>query len=356
MRYLGLDVHAKATVWCLFDESGLEVGHGKIETTAEAIRALLKRLRGEEEIVVGQEVGTLARFVYDVLTSAGVRVLSFNAQQMRMIASSRKKTDRRDAYWIAKALQTGMTPHPVYIPTGQVRRVRSLLSQHDALQRERTRWLLRARSYLRAAGCPVPKSGRSVERLLRLTLERPEGLDTEVAEAVELCGRNERSLAQELKRSSAAIRAEIKDVEAIKQLQTIPAVGPKVAVHIWAWVGDITRFPSARQLASYAGLVPSVWQSGETNRTGGITSQGSPALRRVLVQAGHVLLGRCPDEKAGPLKQIALHVQTTRGKRKIAVVAAARHILRIAFYVLRDQTTYNPALLKVVPKEQETRA
>ena len=45
-----------------------------------------------------------------------------------MIAASRKKADRRDAYWIAKALQTGMYPHPVYIPTGEIRELRALLS------------------------------------------------------------------------------------------------------------------------------------------------------------------------------------------------------------------------------------
>ena len=53
-----------------------------------------------------QEVGRLCHFVHDTVTAAGVKILSFNAQHLRMIASSRKKTDHRDAYWIAKALQT----------------------------------------------------------------------------------------------------------------------------------------------------------------------------------------------------------------------------------------------------------
>jgi hypothetical protein len=64
-------------------------------------------------------VGTLTYLVPDALTAAGTTILSFNAHQLRMIAASRKKTDRRDAYWIAKALQSGMYPHPVYVPTGE---------------------------------------------------------------------------------------------------------------------------------------------------------------------------------------------------------------------------------------------
>ena len=71
---------------------------------------------------------------------------------LQVIAASRKKTDRRDAYWIARTLQTGMTPHPVYIPTGHVRRLRNLLSRREAVAREQRRWLLRARAHLEVAG------------------------------------------------------------------------------------------------------------------------------------------------------------------------------------------------------------
>jgi transposase len=91
-----------------------------------------------------------------------------------------------------------------------------------------------------------------------------------------------------------------------------------------------------------------VWQSGDSERSGGITKQGSPALRCILVQAGHVLLSRCSSAEAAPLKAIAMRVHTTRKRRKIAVVAAARHILRIAYYVLRDGTVYDPARLAPV--------
>lgn len=123
MRYLGLDVHSKATVWCLLDEQGEVVERGKVAPTSPALKALVKRLSECEELTAAQEVGTMSYFVHDVLTAQGVALRSFNAHALRMIASSRKKTDKRDAYWLAKALQTGMTPHPVYIPSGTVRRV-----------------------------------------------------------------------------------------------------------------------------------------------------------------------------------------------------------------------------------------
>jgi transposase len=99
-----------------------------------------------------------------------------------------------------------------------------------------------------------------------------------------------------------------------------------------------------------------VRQSGEKQTLEGITKMGSPQLRSVLVQAGHVLLWRCQSEESAPLKAIEERAQTARARRKIAVVAAARHILRIAYYVMRDGTTYDPTRLRPAPKKDEASA
>jgi transposase len=119
----------------------------------------------------------MCHFVHDVFTAAGVKILSFNAQELKVIASSRKKTDKRDSFWIAKCLQTGMTPHPVYIPDGDVRQLRSQLAVRANLSAERTRWLLWARSHLRAAGIVAPKGASKIERMLAESLDKPDGLD-----------------------------------------------------------------------------------------------------------------------------------------------------------------------------------
>src|SRR5262245_44441978 len=103
VRYLGMDVHAASTVWCLLEAQGDVVGEGRTATTAVALTALMRELGPADQLLAGQEVGTLTYLVHDAVTAAGVRLLSFNAAQLRMIAASRKKTDRRDAYWIANA-------------------------------------------------------------------------------------------------------------------------------------------------------------------------------------------------------------------------------------------------------------
>jgi transposase len=345
MKYVGLDVHLKATVWCCLDETGEVVARGKAATTAQGLEELVQRLGAEDELLMGQEAGKQSYFVYDIITATGTRLLTFNAHHLRMISSSRKKSDRRDAYWIARSLQTGMMPHPVFIPTGEVRELRGLLAQREAIVADRTRWLVRAKTLLHAKGQGLSRTPGS-HRWLALALSHSDGLDALTAERVEQCQRMHVALSEELALVDARLHELAKDNEVIRRLQTIPAVGERVAVTVYAWVGDVSRFPNARALASYAGLVPSVRQSADTTRTGGITKEGSNALRRVLVQAGHVLLWRCRSEQAAPMRALADRVHAGRGRRKIAVVAAARHILKIAYYLLRDGTSYDPTLLR----------
>lgn len=103
MHYLGVDVHSASCVWCLLDEQGESVATGKTQTSFTALCELGAELKKKGELVAGQEVGTQVYLVHDVFTAAGVRVLAFNSAHLRMIATSRKKTDKRDAYWIAKS-------------------------------------------------------------------------------------------------------------------------------------------------------------------------------------------------------------------------------------------------------------
>jgi transposase len=343
VRYLGMDVHAKSTVWCLLDAQGEVVSQGRVETSAPALGALVRELSITEEVVAGQEVGTMTYLVHDTVTAAGASVLSFNAHQLRMIAASRKKTDRRDAYWIAKALQSGMYPHPVYIPSGEIRALRALLSRRQLLQAEHKRWRCRARAYLRAAGCPAPRGAGALRMALRRGTPPATGdVVPLLADAVALCQRQEGALRLELQRVDAALVGRTRSIAAIGRLMTVPGIGSVAATTLYAWVGDVCRFPNAKALGAYAGLVPSVRQSGGAAHYGEITKQGSRMLRATLVQAAHVLLSRCRGPEAGPLQAIGTRIRTSRGRRKIAVVAMARHLLRLGYYLLRDGTTYDP--------------
>ena len=120
-----------------------------------------------------------------------------------------------------------------------------------------------------------------------------------------------------------------------KLLMTIPGIGPIIAMSIIAEVEDISRFRSYRNLASYAGLVPSLDASAGKQRTGRITKQGSPYLRTAMIEAAQVV---------ARLKKCRLNVffrkRIVRSGYQKAIVATAHKMLQIVFYVLKQQTPY----------------
>ena len=113
-------------------------------------------------------------------------------------------------------------------------------------------------------------------------------------------------------------------------LTQIAGVGTFIALLVIAEVGDVTRLPSARHLASFTGLTPRVRNSGERVRLGAITHQGSPHLRWGLVQAAQTTV-----QAEGPLKSTYERIKSRRGS-KVAKVAVAREILSLCYYGLRD--------------------
>lgn len=345
MHYLGIDVHSAASIWCLLDQTGEQLATGSTNTTFDALSGLATDLRARDELLAGQEVGTQAYLVHDAFSHVGVPIQSFNAAHLRMIAASRKKTDKRDAYWIARTLQTGMTPHPVFLPTGEVRELRRLLQRRRTIQRDRNRWQYRARAALRSVGLCAKPGVHYIRKLMNATLEEPTSLTADILESVGLAERFVELLDEELAHVDAKLSLFANGHEVINRLQTIPGIGIVCAATLYAVIGEIERFPNANRLAAYAGLVPSVRRSGATNFHGGITKEGSPQLRATLVQAAHTVTRRS-TRNAEAVQAVYHRIRGTRGRRKIALVAVARHLLRIAFHVWRDGTIYDAKKLR----------
>jgi transposase len=127
----------------------------------------------------------------------------------------------------------------------------------------------------------------------------------------------------------------------LDRLQTVPGVGPIVALTVLATFSDVRRFPSAKHAASYAGLVASTYDSGERIQHGRITRRGSTELRAMLCEAAHH--ARRPRH---PLSPYFTSLCVRRGY-KMAVVAVAHRLCRILYAMLRDGTTFDLSKLAV---------
>jgi hypothetical protein len=114
----------------------------------------------------------------------------------------------------------------------------------------------------------------------------------------------------------------------------IPGISVLSALTILAEIGTISRFSSPKKLASYAGLVPSVHQSGKTRYTGHMTKEGRSVLRWILVQCAQRAI-----QSKGKLRAFYLGLKAKKG-HKIAIVATARKLLHVVWTVLVRKEEY----------------
>ena len=152
-------------------------------------------------------------------------------------------------------------------------------------------------------------------------------------------------LAPVIERIDGELRQYAKADPRVKVLTTLPGVGQFTALMMLAEIGDITRFGSARKLASWAGLTPTVRGSDLTVRHGHISKQGSAWLRWVMNQAAQT--AKRSPEFAATYSSIA-----KRRGTKIATIAISRKLLTLAYHLLTAQAASVPGTAGDAPADQ----
>jgi len=134
---------------------------------------------------------------------------------------------------------------------------------------------------------------------------------------------------REIDQTAALTGQRLRQVPGYAAVQTIPGVGPILGAVFVAEIGDVDRFLGPAQLASWAGLTPKHDESDTTVRRGRITKQGSRLVRWAAVEAVQ------RSEKGARLAAVRDRVAARRG-RSIGIVAAARELIEMVYYALRD--------------------
>jgi transposase len=192
------------------------------------------------------------------------------------------KTDAVDARTLAHLLRADLLPE-AYVAARELRDLRDLLRHRVALTRIRSALKQRVGAILAKHGIQRPYSnlfGPGGMRFLT-ELELREGPRQRLDSLLSLIADFDREIDQ----TSAEIDRRAKADPYVEVLCQIRGVGRYIAMLVIAEIGDISRFPSARQLCAWAGLTPTVRSSDGKARLGHITGQGSPALRWALVEA-----------------------------------------------------------------------
>jgi len=122
----------------------------------------------------------------------------------------------------------------------------------------------------------------------------------------------------------------------VRLLRTIPGVGPRLAETLVAVIDDPRRFRRGKQVASYVGLTPRRYQSGDMDRQGKISGQGHKLLRTLLIEVSWLGLHHNPWMRA-----VYERALKSRSRKKIAIVAVARRLLIRCWAMLRDDRAWN---------------
>jgi transposase len=252
----------------------------------------------------------------------------------------RDKTDRTDAKGILEA-QRNEEIRPVPIKSLVQHAIGGLHRLRSAWIADRTARLNTLRGLLRELGITIPVGAERVVPHVRMQLEDadseiPDALRYSLAEACDEI----RDFERRIKDVEHQLEALAKQNNSIETLLSIPGVGLLTATALFAFVGDVQRFPSGRHFASYLGLTPRERSSGGRRRLGRISKRGDAYLRTLLVHgARSVLLGARRTKTPDRLRTWALALAQRRG-HNTAAVALASKLARVVWAVWRSGTPF----------------
>jgi transposase len=357
--WVALDVHKLSIVAASLPPTGGRPDVVRVETTEKAIRRLVDRLGGPVGLAVCYEAGPGGFALWRLLTSMGVACDVVAPSLVPVRAGDRVKTDRRDAKKLV-ALHRGGLLRYVQPPTPETEGLRDLLRCRDDLRCARTAARHRVAKQLLRHG-RVFREGAKGWTLKHKTWIARQRLEDPLAQ---LALEQMLTHLDGLDRQLATLDAQLEQIAGdqrwawqVDRLRAYRGIGTLTALGLIAEIGDFARFSHPRELASWLGITPSEYSSGESQHRGHITKTGNRHARRLLVEAAwhyrhpprRPTSGPPPSDRAWQA-QIRLHHRyrhlTERGKRPtVTTIAIARELTGFLWADLTNQ-----------PPREETRA
>lgn len=363
-RCCGVDVHKKMLVACLRMERKSELR--QFGTTSKELRQFADWLdQNECQMVAMESTGSYWKPIFNCLELLGLEVMVVNAHHMKAVPG--RKTDVKDAEWIADLLRHGLLKAS-FIPDKDQRELREITRYRKSLVEERAREINRLEKMLEGANIKLSSvatdlTGKTSRTLLNALVEgdvKESNIDNMLfgrlkEKREQLLAACDGFLTKTQKHLLRSILAHIDDMtrriqeqddfinsemekydEALRALDEIPGIGEQSAQVILAEIGlDMDRFPSADHLASWAGLSPGNNESAG-KRKSGRTNKGNKTLKTTLVQCAKAAARvknsffRAQYERLAP----------RRGYNR-ATVAVAHSMLIAIYHMLKNHEPFH---------------
>jgi transposase len=317
-QYIGVDLHKAFFQVCAVKATGERLWEARYERTPAGLQAFVARCTAQTAVAVEATTPTW-HFVEAIGPQVG-RVCVVDTRKTKLKAGYAAKTDRLDAQRLADALRRDSVVS-IYIPPAVVREQRELCRHRLGVSQLRKRVVQRMRALLLRQGVGDPPTTTIRSRAAQAWLDQLV-LPVQAQRALTMLRHLERELSAQLDPLERDIAREAAADPIAQHLQRLYGIGPVLGLTLRAEIGDGARFPTAAQLASYAGLVPRVESSGGRTWYGRITKDGSPYLRWALVEVGVQTLRR-----RDPLGRWGRKLAVRKGASK-AHVALAREMCR----------------------------
>lgn len=328
MKYIGCDFHPSFQQIAMLDTETGELMERRLAHGTVEVREFYQSLAGP--VMVGMEASGNTYWFERLLAELKHELWMGDAAAIRKQDGRKQKHDRRDANLILKLMVENRFPR-IWIPTVAERDLRQLLIHRRHLVRMRARTKNQLQHIALNQG--VQKrwklwTGSGIEMLRKLELEpwTRQRRDT-LLEMLEQFDARIQPLEAAVKQAAEA------DPRA-KRMQTHPGVGPVISLATVLTMGEVSRFPDSRSWVSYLGLNPSEDSSGSKRRLGGISKQGNPFLRYLLVE------GAASAAKGDPALGRMYARLKVRRHHGVAKIAVARKLAVRLYWMERTQKPY----------------
>jgi transposase len=333
MYYIGLDVHKKTISYCMKNASGQIHRQGTIGATRNELDTWMGTL--PQPWTVAMEATIFTSWIYDHLLPHAAQVKVAHPVMLRAIAASKKKNDRIDAGKIADCLRCDFLPECHMVST-EIRDRRRTLRYRHLIVRQMVQMKNRVSGLLLETGVSHNKQRLHKVGYFGELLETNKDINDSIRPLLRL---SRETIVRLQKTDYALVSSLQRDpilAERIKNLRTVPGVGPITAL-TWALeMGDVARFRSTKQAISYCGLCGDEKSSADKVMRTPLSKQRNKHIQRVLVEAAK-LAPKQSHELA-----LVYEKEKQKGNANRATLAVARKMVVYLLAVDRQQRAFIP--------------
>jgi transposase len=329
-----MDVGDRTSVLAVLERDGT-LTEGEVRTTRAAVRA---RFAGEPPTLVVLEVGPHSPWLSRLLRELGHAPLVANPSRLPYLTRSGHKTDRVDAATLAHLARANVELlHPVEHRSEQGQAELAVIRARNAAVEARTALINHIRGAVKAFGerlpaCSAPAFARRAGALI------PEALRPALEPLLDLVA----TLTAQIRGYDGTLAEVAGRHPAVRVLTAIRGVGTLTALAYVLTLEDPHRFRHSRDVGAFLGLVPRRRQSGARDPELPITKTGDRALRRLLVQCAHYILGRHGEDSNLRRWGLRYAGEGSRSRKKKAVVAVARRLAVLLHHLWVTGEVYEP--------------